>query len=154
MANESKTKKEILRELFEKYNLRYDVNDPESKDNDVYRHKHYAIITRSGIQKIEKQGGWRTKIAIVNAGLDFCYVSGEIFSAAGELLYQTLASASAETSQNKYYAEMAEKRCRSRLILTVAGLYELGGVYGEDEADDFQKSEPVATKKVLYKSEG
>jgi hypothetical protein len=51
---------------------------------------------------------------------------------------ETLASASAETSQNKYFAEMAEKRGRSRIVLKLAGLYELG-IYGEDEADDFGK---------------
>lgn len=37
-----------------------------------------------------------------------------------------------------YLTEMAQKRCKSRGILELAGLYELG-IYGEEEADDFKE---------------
>lgn len=36
---------------------------------------------------------------------------------------------------------MAEKRTLSRLVLKAAGLYA-EGVFGEDEAEDFAKSNP------------
>jgi len=34
---------------------------------------------------------------------------------------------------------MAEKRAMSRSCLKLAGFYEQGGVFGEDEADDFKR---------------
>ena len=38
-----------------------------------------------------------------------------------------------------YVLEMAEKRAMSRAVLKLTGFYELG-VFGEDEAEDFKKS--------------
>ena len=138
---------DILNNLFTKYGLVYDKNNPNSKDNDVFVHRHYKIITRGGIQKIEKAAGIKCDIAIVSAGGDYCYVAGTGSTADGTS-YKTLACANSANSTNAYYAEMAEKRCRSRLILTIAGLYELG-VFGEDEADDFKRDQEV--KVATYK---
>lgn len=136
------TKTEILNDLFKKYGLTYDASNPDSKDNDVYAHKHYKIITRTGIQKIERAAGIRCELEPVPTacGKDFFTVKGTgiMFRDEKPVMYTTFASASDFTSKNAYYAEMAEKRCRSRLILTLAGLYELG-LYGEDEADDFAR---------------
>lgn len=134
------TNSELLNSLFEKYNLVFDPNDPNSKDNDVYIHKHYKIITRGGIQKIERAAGIKCSINIEDSGRDFCNVAGTGISKDGGMVYNTLASANADNCKNAYYCEMAEKRCRSRLILTLAGLYETGEVFGEDEADDFGRS--------------
>ena len=53
---------ELLNEIFVKYQLIYDKENPNSKSNDVYKHKHYTIITRQGIQKIERQAGIRKKL--------------------------------------------------------------------------------------------
>ncbi len=160
-----------MKDLFEKYGLIYNSDNPESKENDVYAHKHYTIITRMGIQKIEKAAGIRCNFSPVAGacGKDVftvhvrAYLPKERKDVAGNTFtstnfgapdYETFASASDLTSQNKYYAEMAEKRGRSRAVLTLAGLYELGA-YGEDEADDFsnevknQKSQ--AAPRAVYK---
>jgi hypothetical protein len=134
---------DILRDLFKKYNLVYDKDNPNSKSNDVYKHKHYTIITRQGIQKIERETGITCDIQVVDS---ISTPTNVTMKGVGSIIgpnnvvqtYQTFASASEETSTNKYFAEMAEKRCRSRLILTLAGLYELG-VFGEDEADKFSE---------------
>lgn len=142
---------ELLNEIFVKYQLIYDKENPNSKSNDVYKHKHYTIITRQGIQKIERQAGIRCEIDIVPSVSNPTSITmkGTGIDKNG-VTYSTFASASPDTSTNKYYAEMAEKRCRSRIILTLAGLYELG-VFGEDEADSFskeiekQQTTPVAT---------
>lgn len=142
------TKNELLNSLFTKYGLVFDASNPNSRDNDVYIHKHYKIITRSGIQKIEKSAGIKCSITIIDSGRDFCNVSGTGWLPDGEITYTTLASANADTCQNGYYTEMAEKRCRSRLILTLAGLYETGIVYGQDEAEDFDRDN---TTKAMYK---
>jgi hypothetical protein len=141
------TKSELLNKLFQDYNLVFDPNDPNSKDNDVFVHKHYKIITRTGIQKIEKAAGIKCNVSIANSGSDFCNVI--VHGKTGDgVEYTTLASANANNTQNTYYCEMAEKRGRSRVILTLAGLYEQG-VFGEDEADDFDQSNN--TKTAQYK---
>lgn len=128
---------ELLNDLFKKYGLNYDKDNPESKENDVFIHKHYKIITRGGIQKIEKAAGINCDINVVDSISSPTNVTMRgIGVASNGTTYITFASASTETSTNRYYAEMAEKRCRSRLVLTLAGLYELG-VFGEDESDKF-----------------
>ena len=140
------TKSVILAALFNKYGLVFDASNPDSKDNDVFIHKHYRIITRTGIQKIEKGSGIKCKIDIVHSGPTFCNVTGTGTTSDG-VEYTTLASANQENCTNSYYAEMAEKRCRSRLILTLAGLYEQG-VFGEDEAEAFDRNN---VKTAAYK---
>lgn len=146
------TKSELLNELFKKYELTYDSSNPESKENDVYAHKHYKIITRSGIQKIERRAGIKCtfKPVFSACGKDYFTLHGT--GTMGDAKYETFASASDMTSQNKYYPEMTEKRCRSRIVLTLAGLYELG-VFGEDEADQFSREvqEQKVQVKKLYK---
>ncbi len=145
-------REELLYKLFDTYQLKYDKNNPESKDNDVYIHKHYKIITRQGIQKIEKAAGINCDIRIHSAGADFCNVEGvgtKLDNTTNTTTtYRTLASANPENSKNPYYCEMAEKRCRSRLILTLAGLYELG-VFGEDEMNNDSTSN---VKTATYKA--
>jgi hypothetical protein len=142
------TKSEILKTLFTKYNLIFDSQNPESKDNDVYIHKHYKIITRTGIEKIQKAAGIKIKYEVVSAGPSHFFLKGYGENSSGEVV-ETFASASEDTSQNKYYPEMAEKRCMSRIVLKLAGLYEYG-VFGQDEADDFSERGP-ATKAASYK---
>lgn len=144
------TKNDLLNALFEKYNLVFDPKNPDSKDNDVYIHKHYKIITRGGIQKIEKAAGITCDINIMDSGANFCNVDGLGYfldEGGKRIQYSTLASANEQTCKNGYYAEMAEKRCRSRLVLTLAGLYETGLVFGQDEMEDGDY-----TVKARYKS--
>lgn len=149
----------MLAALFKEYGLIYDPSNPEGKDNDVYVHKHYKIITRGGIQKIERKAGIHCEYEPVLSacGKDFFTVKGTGILPRGEekpIVYSTFASASDLTCKNAYYPEMAEKRCRSRLILTLAGLYELG-VFGEDEADDFSRSSSTyEVKPVAYRGTG
>lgn len=140
---------EIQAALFKQYGLNWDPSNPNSKDNDVFIHKHYKIITRTGIQKIERGAGITCDITIVDSAKDYVIVQG-VGTTKDGITYKTLASATSDTSSNGYYAEMAEKRCRSRLILTLAGLYELG-VFGEDEAESFsQEANTGATYKGKY----
>lgn len=146
----------LQRELFKKYALNYDKDNPDSKANDVYVHRHYTIITRQGIQKIERATGIKCELEYIPTPEPRYVVIKGTGRAQDGTTYTTFASASPETSKNPYYVEMAEKRCRSRLILTLAGLYELGA-FGEDEADSF--SDVVAgkgnnlPKSVAYKGQ-
>jgi hypothetical protein len=53
----------------------------------------------------------------------------------------SVGEASQATSHNKYYAAMAEKRAKDRVILKLIGVS--GDAYSEEEADDFKNSAPA-----------
>jgi hypothetical protein len=122
-----------LVELYKKYDL--------TKD-DVYKHQHYVIITRQGIDKIQ---------AVEQISIDYdviqCEPNFAVFKANAEKegkKIQTFGSALKGTNfkdgncNSWYVAEMAEKRAMSRAVLKLTGFYELG-VFGEDESDSFKK---------------
>src|SRR6478609_9349584 len=114
------TKSEILAKLFKDYGLYYNARDPEDKDNDVYTHKHYKIITRSGIEKIQKAAGITISYKPVYASPDTVILQAT-GTRGGEVL-ETFSSASTLTVKSGgYYAEIAEKRAMSRLVLKLAG---------------------------------
>jgi hypothetical protein len=144
------SKLEILRKLFKEYNLLYDSNDPESKDNDLYKHKHYTIITRSGIEKIQKAAGIEITYNCVFASENAFYIHAK--GKRGDDTVETFSSASPATSKSAYYPEMAEKRAMSRIVLKLAGLYEYG-VFGEDESDDFKRTAKASSGGAVYKGQ-
>tara|TARA_B110000908_G_scaffold162555_1_gene208165 strand:- start:20 stop:403 length:384 start_codon:yes stop_codon:yes gene_type:complete len=122
-----------LVDLYKKYDL--------TKD-DVYKHQHYVIITRQGIDKIQ---------AIEQISIDYeviqCEPNFSVFKANAEKegkKIQTFGSALKGNNfkdgncNSWYVAEMAEKRAMSRAVLKLTGFYELG-VFGEDESDSFKK---------------
>ena len=128
--------REKLLELYKKYEL--------TKD-DVYKHQHYVIITRKGIEKIQAKENisityevikWETNFAVFKAN---AYISPK-----PNTTIETFGSALKGTSfkdgncNTWYVAEMAEKRALSRAVLKLTGFYELG-VFGEDESEDFKK---------------
>lgn len=150
------TKTEIQRQLFKDYGLIYDGN-PNSKDNDVFKHKHFTIITRSGIEKIQKSAKILIKYDVVYVTGDTIFLKayGTKLDKNGEVVdsIETFASASRETSTSAYYPEMAEKRAMSRVVLKLAGLYEYG-VFGADEADEFKEAEKSrGSSGAVYKKE-
>jgi len=121
--------REKLTELYKKYNL---------DKSDVFKHQHYIIITRSGIDKIQGVAGIKIKYDVIKCEPNFAVVK-----ASTEHL-QTFGSALKGTgfkdgNTNSWYVmEMAEKRAMSRVVLKTCGFYELG-VFGEDESEDFKK---------------
>jgi len=121
------TKKEILTKMYTDNNL---------EKEDVYKHQHYVIITRSGIEKIQAKNNIKITFDLVHIEKSLAVVKA--IACKGEDCIETFGSASNETSHNKYYTEMAEKRALSRSVLKLMGLYQ-HGVFGEDEADDFKK---------------
>lgn len=150
------TKTEILRQLFKDYGLIYN-GDPNSKDNDIFKHKHFTIITRSGIEKIQKSANItiRYEVVYVNDSTVFLKAYGTKFTPEGVATdsTETFASASKDTSTSAYYPEMAEKRAMSRVVLKLAGLYEYG-VFGADETDEWKEAEKKrGTTGAVYKGE-
>ena len=127
-------KTEILKEKYIKYNL--------TKD-DVFKHQHYIIITRSGIEKIQALENIHINYDVIKCEPNFASVKATAIKDQNTI--QTFGSALKGSSfkdgnTNTWYVlEMAEKRAMSRAVLKLTGFYELG-VFGEDEAEDFKKS--------------
>ena len=126
--------KEILKEKYIKYSL--------TKD-DVFKHQHYIIITRSGIEKIQAIENIHITYDVIKCEPNFSAVQATAIKDSNTI--QTFGSALKGESfkdgnTNSWYVmEMAEKRAMSRAVLKLTGFYELG-VFGEDEAEDFKKS--------------
>ncbi len=132
----SETRKETLRRLFTANNL---------VAEDVYKHQHYTIITRAGIDKIQANSSISINYDVVECSHNFCVVKATARSTDGKKTIQTFGSALKgqgfkDGNCNTWYVmEMAEKRAMSRAVLKLAGFYELG-IFGEDESEDFKKS--------------
>ncbi len=126
-------KTEILKEKYIKYNL--------TKD-DVFKHQHYIIITRSGIEKIQALENIHINYDVIKCETNFASVKATAIKDQNTI--QTFGSALKgnnfkDGNTNTWYVlEMAEKRAMSRAVLKLTGFYELG-VFGEDESEDFKK---------------
>ena len=125
-------KTEKIKEKYHHYGL-----DKE----DVFKHQHYVIITRSGIDKIQAIEKITIDYEVINCDRDFCVVKANALK--GETSIQTFGSALKggfkDGNCNTWYVmEMAEKRAMSRAVLKLTGFYELG-VFGEDESEDFKQ---------------
>lgn len=149
--------------LFEKYNL--DLEDTYKSEK-----QSYEIVTRTGIEKIQKCEKISIVYHIVRAEKDYVIVKAvgtlpdgttmETFGSAIKGSYETKektgkngkkynAQVLVGGSTNSWYVvEMAEKRAKSRVVLQLCGLYEYN-VFGEDEnPEDFQKSSEKNEVKV------
>jgi len=132
------TQLDFLRKIFKENDL---------GEGDFFKHKHYTIITRSGIEKIQYNQGIDITFDVIKCERDFCVVRAEGVHGVKHL--QTFGSASTDTSQSKYYMEMAEKRALSRIVLKLVGLYE-SGVFGEDEGVQDEKDELATVQQIAY----
>ena len=114
----------------------------------VWQHKQSNnwIISRPGIEKIQGLNNITVGLDYCGGAADFAVVKAtatrtikpEGARTGKKLSIESLGSANDKNSKVSYYAEMAEKRAKSRAILMLMGFYALG-VYGEDEADDFKR---------------
>ncbi|QDP65883.1 MAG: hypothetical protein Tp133SUR523431_7 [Prokaryotic dsDNA virus sp.] len=134
-------KTDKLKALYIKYGLEKD---------DVFKHQHYIIITRSGIDKIQAAASIKVNYEVIKCETNFCVVKA--YGHAGETSIETFGSALKGTNMRDgncntwYVMEMAEKRAMSRAVLKLTGFYELG-VFGEDESEDFKKQNNSAVWK-------
>ena len=121
--------REKLAALYKEYEL---------EKEDVFKHKHYVIITRSGVEKIQAKGNIELNYEVIRCEKDFCVVKAynDKLSTFGSALK---GSTHTDGNTNTWYVmEMAEKRALSRLVLKQTGFYSLG-VFGEDESEDFKR---------------
>jgi len=128
-------KRESLLALYKKYDL--------TKD-DVYKHQHYIIITRQGIDKIQAFEKININYEVIKCEPTFSVVKAT--AKVGDYTIQTFGSALKGSTfkdgntQTWYVIEMAEKRAMSRAVLKLTGFYKLG-VFGEDESPEFKKKQ-------------
>ena len=123
--------KQEMNDLYAKYGL---------NAQDVHKHAHYTIFTRSGIEKIQAKSGIQVTFEGQVFEKDFAVVKATATKGSAKIESYGSAlkrSGSVGNSQTDYLAEMAEKRSLSRAILKMEGLYA-EGVMGEDEAEDFR----------------
>jgi hypothetical protein len=125
--------KEKLKDLYNKYKL---------DKSDFFKHQHYTIITRQGIDKIQALEQISVNYEVIRCEPNFA-VFKALASKDGKSI-ETFGSALKgdtykESNTNSWYvAEMAEKRAMSRAILKLTGFYSLG-VFSEDESESFKK---------------
>lgn len=133
MENSTMTQRELLKERYKKYGL-----TPE----DVFKHQHYVIIARTGIDKIQAIEKITIDYEVIKCEKDFAVVKA--FGKKGDIPIQTFGSCLKGSTHKDgncttwYVMEMAEKRAMSRAVLKLTGFYELG-VYAEDESEDFKR---------------
>lgn len=136
------TKKERLNNLYQDYGL---------EKEDVFSHKHFTIITRQGIEKIEAKAGIQVNYDLEKCEKDFAVVKA--IGTLGDTTMETYGSAlkgdfKTGNTNSWYVIEIAEKRALSRIVLKLTGLYSFG-VFSEDEAEDFKKSKPAVKTETL-----
>ena len=125
-----------LVDLYKKYEL---------EKQDVFKHQHYVIITRQGIEKIAAKENISINYEVIKCEPKFAVMKATAYIATKpNSNIETFGSALKgdnykDGNCNSWYvAEMAEKRALSRAVLKLTGFYQLG-VFGEDESDDFKK---------------
>ena len=126
------TNREKIAKLYKKYDLTPD---------EVFKHQHYTIITRAGIDKIQGVEQIKIHYDVIECKPEFAVVKanagkeGATIQTFGSALKGDYKSGNCNTW---YVMEMAEKRAMSRAVLKLTGFYELG-VFGEDESEDFKR---------------
>ena len=109
---------------------------------DVFKHQHYVILTRSAIEKIQAQENIDFDFDVIKSEPNFASVKG--WATKEDKTIHTTGSAKKGDSfkdgntTSWYVLEMAEKRCFARAILKLLGLYKLG-FKSEDESEEFKK---------------
>jgi len=130
------TKKETLIKLYKKYGL---------EKEDTFKHQHYTILTRSGIEKVQRGCNIQVTYEVIKCEPEFACVKAT--GTMGDAVIETFGSAKRGkvpttkgdgNTSSWYVMEITEKRAMSRCVLKLAGLYELGHM-GEDESEDFKR---------------
>ena len=124
------TKTDILNRLFKENNL---------TEEDVFKHKFYNIITRSGVDKIQAKNDIQIRYELIYNSNDLKYIIIKATGTMGDQVIETFGECSPSNNQNSYGVAIAEKRAMSRAVLKLAGFYQ-HQVFGEDESDAFKRS--------------
>lgn len=122
MAQLTNDERAFMNGLFNQYGLGMD---------DIFRHQHFVIIKRAGIEKIMARAEIRIDYQVEACSRDHAAVRATATDPEGKQIC-TFGSATPDNCRSPYLLEMAEKRAKSRAVLMLCGLYE-HGVYSEVE---------------------
>ena len=104
--------------------------------------KTVAIITRSGIEKIQFASNISVRYEVCLLGGGPSGKMAAVIKATakkGEVFMESLGEAEVGVNcRSPYPVAMAEKRALARVVLKITGAYKFG-VFGEDESDDFKQ---------------
>ena len=125
------TNRERLNTLYKKFGL---------ETEDTFKHQHYTILARSGIEKVQRGANIKVHYEVIKCEPDFSCVKA--FATMNDSEIETFGSCKRGKGGDGntiswYVMEIAEKRAMSRAVLKLAGLYELGHM-GEDESESFK----------------
>jgi hypothetical protein len=125
------TNRERLNTLYKKFGL---------EKEDTFKHAHYTILTRSGIEKVQRGANISITYEVMKCEPEFACVKA--YGTMGDAQIETFGSCKRGKSGDGnsiswYVMEIAEKRAMSRCTLKLAGLYEMGHM-GEDESESFK----------------
>jgi len=125
------TNRERLNTLYKKFGL---------EKEDTFKHAHYTILTRSGIEKVQRGCNIKVIYEVIKCCPDFACVKATAHM--DDAFIETFGSCKRGKGGDGntiswYVMEIAEKRSLSRAVLKLAGLYEMGHM-GEDESEDFK----------------
>ena len=125
------TNRERLNTLYKKFGL---------ETEDTFKHQHYTILTRSGIENVQRGANIKVHYEVIKCEPDFSCVKA--FATMNDSEIETFGSCKRGKGGDGntiswYVMEIAEKRAMSRAVLKLAGLYELGHM-GEDESESFK----------------
>lgn len=121
----NETERATLRALFEANGLNRD---------DIFVHRNFTIVKRSGIEKIQATQNLHIEFEVVRCDPSFVVMKAHGHRIGDETgrKVETFGSATSDNCMSKHLVEMAEKRALSRAVLKLTNLYE-HGVFGEDE---------------------
>ena len=121
----NETERATLRALFEANGLNRD---------DIFVHRNFTIVKRSGIEKIQATQNLHVEFEVVRCDPSFVVMKAHGHRIGDETgrKVETFGSATPDNCMSKHLVEMAEKRALSRAVLKLTNLYE-HGVFGEDE---------------------
>ena len=132
----TETREDALRRLFKENGL---------VKEDVYKDKRgFVIITRSGIDKIVSKKGITVAYEPVVMDLEKTHVVLKAVATMkinktevrNMMSFGEASEANLMGGGKKFPVAMAEKRAMSRVVLKIAGFYEQGNVFGQDEIVD------------------
>ena len=137
MDNTTKT----IKELYKKYGL---------ESEDIFPHKHFTIITRQGIEKIEAKANIKLNLQTEVVSPTYCAMkcTASIEGKEPVVMYASALNdpkLKMKNCQSTYLLEMAQKRSTSRAVLKLCGFYTLGH-FGESESDEFKRAVPTDTQ--------
>ena len=127
------SKKEFLSELVKDNDL--------NLEEDIFRMplggKQVAIITRTGIEKIQYNNNITVRFEVVVMQPNYAVIKA--IATKGDMVVESFGESTPENTKQKpaYHSAMAEKRGLARVVLKAVGAYKFG-VFGEDESDDFK----------------